>query len=299
MSSEPPEAGPTPLRYPSIIERRGDRAPIIVGRDSSPFTDIYHRVLALPLLGILALMGATFLTLNLVFAGLYLLEPGGIAAMAPGDFWSAFFFSVETFGTIGYGHWYPQSFSANLLMTVETFVGLVYVAVTTGLVFARVSRPVSRVSFSRVAVIHDFEGVPTLMLRAANQRTNNILEAEVMVSIARDARTAEGHQFRRFEELKVARSRSPLFALTWTIMHPIDAESPLSSATHETLTAQHAEIIVVLSGTDDRYAQRVHARHSYGASEVLWDKRFADILSFGEGGRRRVDYGRFNDVVDV
>ena len=299
MNSQAPEVEPTPPRYPMVIERRGDRTPIVLGRDSSLFTDIYHRVLALPLAGILALMGCTFLVLNLIFAGLYLADPGGIAALAPGDFPSAFFFSVETFGTIGYGHWYPQSVAANLVMTVETFVGLVYVAVTTGLVFARVSRPVSRVAFSKVAVIHDFEGTPTLMFRAANQRANNILEAEVMVSLARDAETSEGVQFRRFEELKVARSRTPLFALTWTIMHPIDASSPLRGATHATLTAGHAEIIVVLSGADDRYAQRVHARHSYDSSEVVWDKRFADILSFGEGGRRTVDYGRFHDVVDL
>ena len=299
MSSEPEDPGPTPLRFPSVIERHGRGAPIIVGRDGSPFTDVYHRVLALPLLGILALMGAAFLVLNLIFAGLYLIDPNGIAAMTPGDFWSAFFFSVETFGTIGYGHWYPVSFGANAIMVCETFIGLVYVAVTTGLVFARVSRPVSRVTFSRLAVIHDFEGRPTLMFRAANQRSNNILEAEVMVSLALDAKTPEGILFRRFEELKVARSRSPLFALTWTIMHPIDGDSPLRNATHASLTAQHAEIIVVLSGTDDRYAQRVHARHSYHSSEVVWDKRFADILSFGEDGRRTVDYGRFHDVVDV
>jgi len=299
MSSEPPKAAPTPPRFPSIIERRGDLPPIIVGRDRSPFTDLYHRVLALPLAGVLALMGATFLALNLIFAALYLIDPHGVAALEPGDFASAFFFSVETFGTIGYGHWYPQSLAANLLMTVETFVGLVYVAVTTGLVFARVSRPVSRVTFSRLAVIHDFEGTSTLMFRAANQRANHILEAEVMVSLARDVETAEGVPYRRFEELKVARSRSPLFALTWTIRHPIDARSPLKGATPDSLLAQHAEIIVVLSGTDDRYAQRVHARHSYTAEEVVWDKRLADILSFGENGRRTVDYGRFHDVVDV
>ncbi len=299
MSFEPPEDGPTPLRYPSMLERGGSRAPLIVGRDRSPFADIYHRALALPLLGILGLMGATFLVLNLIFAGLYLADAGGIAAMTPGDFPSAFFFSVETFGTIGYGHWYPQSVASNLVMTVETFVGLVYVAVSTGMVFARVSRPVSRVDFSKVAVIHEFEGVPTLMFRAANKRANNILEAEVMVSLARDAQTSEGILLRRFEELKVARSRTPLFALSWTIMHPIDDQSPLRNATQHSLRAEHAEIIVVLSGTDDRYAQRVHARHSYDASEVIWDRRFADILSFGEDGRRTVDYGRFHDVVDV
>jgi len=298
MSSEEPETPPR-SRYPTLIRRDGDKGPLIVGRERSPFTDLYHRMLALPLAGVLGLMAGLFLTLNLIFAGLYLADPHGVAALDPGDFWSAFFFSVETFGTIGYGHWYPQSFAANLIMTVETFVGLVYVAVTTGLVFARVSRPISRVTFSRVAVVHDFDGLPTLMFRAANRRSNNILEAEVMVSLARDARTPEGIQFRRFQELKVARSRTPLFALTWTIMHPIDDQSPLKNATADNLLGDRAEIIVVLSGTDDRYAQRVHARHAYAAEEVLWDKRFADILSLSESGRRVVDYERFHEVVDI
>jgi inward rectifier potassium channel len=297
MSSQPspPELG---SRYPRIVRRPGDRAPLIVGRGRSPFTDLYHRVLALPLLGVLALMGGAFLALNLIFAWLYMQDPGGIAEMKAHDFWSDFFFSVETFGTIGYGHWYPTSVAANALMTVETFVGLVYVAVTTGLVFARVSRPTSRVTFSRVAVIQDFDGVRSLMFRAANLRANHILEAEVMVSLARDSTTTEGISFRRFEELKVARSRSPLFALSWTIRHPMDEASPLWGATAESLEAEHAEIIVVLSGTDDRYAQRVHARHAYEPSEILWDKRFADILFVGPRGRRVVDYRSFHEVVD-
>jgi inward rectifier potassium channel len=298
MSSNPKEPE-TLSQYPRMVRRRGDPGPLVVGAGRSPFTDLYHRVLALPLLGVLALMGGAFLALNLIFAGLYMLDSGGIAELKPGDFWSDFFFSVETFGTIGYGHWYPQSVTANVLMTIETFVGLVYVAVTTGLVFARVSRPVSRVTFSRVAVVQDFDGVQSLMFRAANLRANNILEAEVMVSLARDSTTSEGISFRRFEELKVARSRSPLFALSWTIRHPMDADSPLKDATPESLQAERAEIIVVLSGTDDRYAQRVHARHAYIPSEILWDKRFADILFVGPHGRRVVDYRSFHEVVDV
>ena len=298
MSSQS-ETPPPPSPHPRIVRRAGDPGPLIVGRGSSPFTDLYHRVLALPLLGILGLMGAAFLVLNLTFAWLYMLDPGGVAELKPGDFWSDFFFSVETFGTIGYGHWYPQSVAANLVMTLETFVGLVYVAVTTGLVFARVSRPVSRVTFSHVAVIQDFDGIQSLMFRTANLRANNILEAEVMVSLARDSTTVEGISFRRFEELKVARSRSPLFALSWTIRHPIDDDSPLKGASPESLLAQHAEIIVVLSGTDDRYAQRVHARHSYAPAEILWGKRFADILFLGPRGRRVVDYRSFHEVVDV
>ncbi len=195
-------------------------------------------MLALPLSGVIGLMAAAFLALNLLFAGLYMLAPGGVGNLRAGDFWNAFFFSVQTFGSIGYGYMFPRSYTADAIVTLESFTSLVYVALGTGLVFARVSRPTARVSFSRVAVIHDFDGVPTLMFRAANRRSNQILEAEVMVSLARDAVTREGHAIRRFEELKTARARSPLFALSWSVMHTIDAKSPLRDATPEIVSAR-------------------------------------------------------------
>jgi inward rectifier potassium channel len=271
----------------------------VTGSEREPLTDIYHQILALPLLGVIALMGAAFVVINLAFAGLYMLTPGGVADLKPGDFWEAFFFSVQTFGTIGYGYMYPRSGAANAIMAVETFVGLVYVALATGLVFARVSRPTARVAFSSWMVIHPFDGIPTLMLRAANRRANLILEAEVMVSLARDVTTAEGLKIRRFEELKIRRPRTPLFALSWTVMHQIDETSPLWGADQDQLLRERAEILVILSGVDDRYADRVHARHSYAASEIAWNMRFADILSIEPDGQRVIDYTRFHDVVEL
>jgi inward rectifier potassium channel len=296
MTSE--RGAPPPSPHPYILKRAGDPGPIVQRAKREPFADTYHRVLALPLWGILALMAAVFVAANLIFTGLYMWV-GGVADLAQGDFWNAFFFSVETFGTIGYGHFYPDGFGANMIMTVETFVGFVYVAVATGLVFARVSRPTARVTFSRVAVVHDFDGVPTLMFRAANRRANQIFEAEVMISLAHDTETREGHRIRRFEELRVVRSRTPLFALTWTVMHRIDEASPLHGASRDSLASSQAEIIVVMSGVDDRYAQRVHARYAYTAEEILWGSRFQDILSIAPNGRRLVDYRRFHDVVVI
>ena len=267
--------------------------------ERAPLTDIYHAVLSLPLSGVIALMAVMFLTLNLVFAGLYMLAPGGVGNLRPGDFWNAFFFSVQTFGSIGYGYMFPRSYAADAIVTIESFTSLVYVAMGTGLVFARVSRPTARVSFSRTAVIHDFDGVPTLMFRAANRRSNQILEAEVMVSLAHDAVTREGHAIRRFEELRTARSRSPLFALSWTVMHPIDAKSPLHGATPESLAREQAQLVIVLSGVDDRFHQRVHARHLYAADDILWGKRFADIIKAHPDGRRTIDFARFHDVEEA
>ncbi len=298
MSPDPSIEPPKPP-YPRMVRRDGDLGPVVIGHARAPLSDLYHQMLSLSLAGVLALMAATFVVINLIFTGLYLLDPAGIANLHRGDVWNAFFFSVETFGTIGYGYYYPASLAANLIMALETFVGLVYVALATGLVFARVSRPTARVTFSRVAVITSFDGEQTLMFRAANRRANQILEAEVMVTLALDGRTAEGHEVRRFDELRVRRARSPLFAFTWTVMHHIDETSPLWGATAQSLAEQQVELIVVLSGVDDRYAQRVHTRYSYTAGEIVWGKRLADVLSVGPSGRRVVDYRRFHDVEEV
>ncbi|MDR3508625.1 MAG: ion channel [Caulobacteraceae bacterium] len=224
--------------------------------------------------------------------------PGDINGARPGSFADAFFFSVQTLGTVGYGMMTPRGTYANLLVTAEAFCNLVIVALSTGLIFTRVSRPTARVMFSRVAVVTPFEGTPTLMFRAANQRGNQVMEAEVSLSMSRQITTAEGHSMRQFQELRVSRAKSPIFALTWLVMHRLDEDSPLRDCTPQSLAATGTEIIVALSGLDDTFAQRIHARHAYQAHEILWRKRFEDILSITADGRRMVDYRLFHDVRD-
>ena len=238
-------------RLARIVPQDGRPAAILVGRDAARWTDLYHVLLTIPWWSFLGAMALVYVAANAVFALLYLLDPGGVANARPGSFWDAFFFSVQTIGTLGYGVLAPQSFYAHVVVTIETFFGLVNLAIGTGLIFARFSRPTARILFSRVAVIAPFEGVPTLMFRAANQRGNQILEAEVMVNFVRHTVTQEGIEMRRFDDLRTARSRSPLFALSWTVMHPIDPQSPLYGATPESLAAEQAEIVVVISGTDE------------------------------------------------
>ncbi len=296
MTALPPSEDPGPA--PPLM-RSPPWSLVVVRDDQQVFIDLYHRTMALPLWGILVLMAATFVGLNLIFASLYALHPAGVTNLRRGDFLWAFFFSVQTFGTIGYGYMAPVSIYANAVVALETFVGLVYVALATGLVFARVSKPTARVAFSQVAVVHAFDGVPTLMFRAANRRANQILEAEVNVTMARDISTIEGHHLRRFQELKVVRSRSPLFALTWLVMHPIDDESPFKGATPDSLRRERVELVLVLSGLDEGFSQRIHARHAYTANDIVWGKRFADVLSVRPDGRRQLDYRRFHEVVDA
>jgi len=289
----PPSQGQ--LQFPDLEERRPDI--LVIGAERRGLTDLYHQVLTMPAWGLPVLLLGAYLGANAIFAGLYMLT-GGVQGMRQGSFADAFFFSVQTLSTIGYGGMIPVGRAANVVMTVEAFFGLGLVAVSTGLIFARFSRATARVVFSRVAVIDTFEGKPTLMFRAANQRGNQILEAEVMLNLLRQSETAEGHVYRRFQELKVERARTPMFALTWTVMHTIDESSPLYGATPEDLRAWLAEIIVVVSGADDIFAQRIHARYSYLPSQILWNQRFEDVLTLDDHGNRIIDFGKLHDVRD-
>jgi inward rectifier potassium channel len=260
------------------------------------FGDLYHFALRLPwwrfLLGGLLL----YLAANAAFALLYLAQPGAIANARPGSFADAFFFSVQTIATLGYGVMAPRTLYANLVVTVETATGLMLLALATGLVFARFSRPTARILFSGVAVVGPYDGIPTLSFRLANRRRNQILEAEVKATLLRDERTREGVLIRRFYDLKLARTHTPVFALTFTVMHPIDADSPLYGATATSCLAENAELVVTANGLDETIAARVYARTSYLPHEIRWNHRFVDVFGWTEDGRRVIDYRRFHDT---
>ena len=233
---------------------------------------------------------------NCLFASAYLFASDSIRGGHPGSFADAFFFSVQTMATIGYGNLLPQTLWANVLVTVESLVGLLGLAVLTGLIFAKFSRPTARVLFSRVAVIAPWDGVPSLIFRIANQRGNQIVEARIHVVLARNEITAEGEIFRRLHDLDLVRNQTALFALSWTVLHPISDASPLHEATQASLAESEAEIIVSLTGLDESFSETVHARYSYRTDDIVWDARFVDILSRSSDGRRQIDYTRFHDV---
>ena len=297
LRSAPPDGGEVHL-FHLIARDTADRV-VRLGLEREWFGDLYHRILTMRWWGFFAIGSATYIAANLVFAVLYLLQPGSIAHASPGDFFDAFFFSVQTMATIGYGRMSPATFYANLLMTVETAVGLMFVALTTGLVFARFSRPTARVLFSNVAVVGPYNGLQTLSIRIANQRQNQLLAAEVTMTLVRDETSAEGELTRRFYDLALVRNRSPVFALTFRVMHPIDADSPLYGMTYEKLAEQHAEIVVIAGGIDETLVQPVSARTSYLPHEILWSHRFVDIFGWTEDGRRAIDYRRFHDTVRI
>jgi len=297
LRSTPPQDGEA--RPAWLIARGTADQTLAIGLRRPLFGDLYHRILRLSWCSFLLGGVALYLAANAGFALLYLLQPGAIANGRPGSFADAFFFSVQTIATIGYGQLVPATLYANLLVTIETAAGLMFLALATGLVFARFSRPTARILFSRVAVIGPHDGRPTLSFRAANERRNQILQAEVAVSLLRDEETAEGVLIRRFYELKLTRYRSPVLAMTFTVMHEIDHDSPLHGATAASLAAQNAELVVTATGIDETIAQRVHARTSYLPDEILWGHRFVDVIGWTDDGRRVIDYRRFHDTVPL
>ncbi len=281
---------------PTIVPRSPARQVRRIGLSTPWRGDWYHRGLTLHWAVFLGGGAAIYLLVNVMFAGLYLLQPGSIAGARPGAFADALFFSVQTIATIGYGQMYPATLYANLLVTLETMAGLIFLALTTGIVFARISRPTARVMFSRTIVIAPFQGTPTLQIRIANERRSQILEADVHVILLRFDVSAEGVRLRRFFDLRLARAHTPVFALSFTIMHAIDESSPLWGATAESLAEEEAEILITVSGLEETTSQTVHARTSYLPSEIRWNERFADIFSTDENGNRVIDYTRFHST---
>src|SRR5271157_83394 len=290
---DPHNVRPAPTRL--VQRERSDRVGAI-GLRTPWLGDLYHQLLTLPWWAFLLGLSGVYLGLNVAFALLYLLGDGAIANARPGVFSDAFFFSVETISTIGYGQMSPATPYGNIIMTVEALFGLALIAVSAGLMFARFSRPTARVVFSRVAVVTEYNGIPTLSFRLANERRNQILEAQVSVTLVRDERTAEGEWMRRFYDLQLARRRSPIFAMTFTVMHPINAESPLWNETPLSLAERAVEIVVTVSGVDETISHAVNARTSYLAHEVLWDRRFVDVFTETEDARLAIDYRRLHDT---
>jgi inward rectifier potassium channel len=250
----------------------------------------------MPWWGALGCIVVAYVALNAVFAVGYLVG-GGVTNARPHSFADAFFFSVQTMGTVGYGAMFPTSTFANLLVVAESVTGLIVTALATGLVFSKFSQSGARVVFSERAVIGPMDGVPTLMIRLGNQRTNRILEATVRLVMLRTERTHEGNLFYRMHDLPLSRERSPAMARSWTAMHAIGKDSLLFGETPETLAAKEVELLLTLSGVDDTSLQPVHAQMRYDHSAILWGARHADILSEQPDGSLILNLRLFHETV--
>lgn len=275
----------------------GERRIIAEGLPPSFWTDLHHHAMVAGWPAFFASLACAFVIINLFFAALYALGDAPIANARPGNFLDLFFFSVETIATVGYGDMHPRTIYGHLIATLGTFTGITSLAVVAGLVFARFSRPRARIVFARNPIVVTHDGVKMLMLRFANARHNVVTDATAKLWILRSEPTAKGTVFRRIRRLDLLRDESPMFALTWTIMHRIDETSPLQGWSEDDFASNDATLIITISGLDETSNQFVHARKEYSTREVLLDHDYADIITIDDAGVTRLDYSNFHTTV--
>jgi inward rectifier potassium channel len=281
-----------PKRTVRIVAPGANYGIRVLGEDRQPLRDFYHALLRQPWRVTVLSIAAVFLATNAVFALAYYVM-GGVAHARPGSFADAFFFSVETFGTIGYGALYPDSMAANLIMVVESITSLTLTALATGLVFAKFSRSTARLVFTRHAVISPLNGVPTLQFRIGNQRRNQIVDTRIRVIMMRTEKLLEGGTFYRMLDLKLTRDHALSLQRSWSALHVIDASSPLYGETPESADQKEIEMQVAVVGIDDITMQPVHAQHRYFSHQILWGHRLADILTEAPDGDLVLDLHKF------
>ncbi|RFU47216.1 ion channel [Paraburkholderia sp. DHOC27] len=284
--------------------RRGHRVELnsrvvyVHGISTRLWQDLYHRALVVRWPMFFVALAVLFLLLNTAFATLYMLGTAPIANQFPKGFTGAFFFSVETLATVGYGDMHPQTLYGHLIATLEIFVGMSGIALATGLIFARFSRPRAKIMFARNAIVRPLEGRMTLAVRAANARQNVIAEAHAKMRMMRRETTVEGYTSLKIYDLKLVRDQQPMFLLSWIMMHVIDESSPLFGETAETLAASGASLLLTIEGSDETTAQTMQARNAWHAADIRWQHAYVDLIH-EEDGVTHVDYASFDDVVPL
>jgi inward rectifier potassium channel len=267
------------------------------GVKSRFWQDIYHYAMTSSWTTFFVFLALIFLGLNFIFATLYVLGDNAIANIYPEGFLGAFFFSVETIATVGYGEMHPQTLYGHIIATIEIFTGLSIVAMITGVMFARFSRPKAKILFTKHPVTYHHNGEHVLSIRIANTRLNIIAEASAKLRLIRVETTQENTPFLRIIDLPLKRDQHPMFSLGWNIFHVIDKNSPLYQQTAKDLERSKARLVLSIHGIDEATNQSMGARHIYSANMVRFNYRYKDISIFEDALTSHMDYSLFDEIV--
>jgi len=280
------------------VVRFGDREIVAEGLRLNFWADISHRCMTASWPSFIAGAALVFIAFNAVFAVLYRIGDQPVSNVPGNAYIDYLYFSIETLSTAGYGDMHPQTHYGHFIATVELFTGIFSMSLMTGLVFARFARPHARLLFADHPVVSSYDGKPTLMIRFANERHNIIGNANAKLWLLRNVVSKEGQSLRRFYELALLRNEHPALALSWTLYHVLDKDSPLYGLDAEDFAAINVSLVVVVTGYDVVAAQTIHARRSYDHTDILFGQRYADILDATEDGRLRINYGKFHETLD-
>ena len=265
-----------------LLNRDGSFNVVREGLDPFSSLSLYHWLLTISWPKFIGFIAGSYLVVNALFAFAFLLlGPDALqsttGSFANQPFYRAFFFSVDTFATIGYGNIIPVGVAANTLVMIEALLNILGIALATGVIFARFSRPSPKIIYSRNAIVAPYRDKTALEFRIANARSNQLIEVQVQVILTKIEQTG-GSTVRKFYDLDLERHRVVFFALSWTIVHPIDSNSPMWGLSHKDLVDADAEFLILVIGTDDTASQTVHSRSSYKADEIVWDAKFASMF---------------------
>lgn len=279
-------AGAEPRRH---VVRVGSFEIYKTGASRFDLRDPYHLIATMTWPMFFGCFVLSELSINLLFALLYLAVPGSVANVHPGSLADAFFFSIETLATVGYGAMVPATRYGHVISAIEITCGVVYTAIVTGVIFIRFSKPKAKILYAEQPVVTNHNGHPTLMLRIANGRTHLLADANARIHLLMDEISPEGHRFRRMHTLALARADFPLFALTWTLMHRIDADSPLYGKTAEDLIHSEVRMFVSVEARDPALSAQVHDIRNYPAASIAFGMRYVDAVTSDEAGRTVAD----------
>jgi inward rectifier potassium channel len=302
-----------PAFDPGLTERFTGRFRRVINKDGSfnvrrrgaNWHD-FHPYLQLINMSWPAFLGTLFVgyvLINTVFATLYFLFAdgqlsGAEAPTAAGRFFNVFFFSAQTLSTVGYGGIAPRGLTANIIAALEAMLGVLGFAVATGLLFGRVSRPSAKLGYSEHMLVAPYQDGTSLQFRVVNRRTNDIMELEARVLLM-TVEQNNGGAVRKYKQLKLERDRVLFLPLTWTIVHPIDEESPLRGLNADDLERLEAEILILIKGYDDTFSQTVLSRYSYRHEEILWNRRFGSAFDVDSNGDLFLDLQKVGELSDV
>lgn len=269
--------------------------------------DTYQLMIKMSWSRFLLVVFAFLLAINGVFALLYsVMSDNQFGGIKPAHFYDkfldAYYFSFQTFTTVGYGVLHPIGHWANIVASFEAVIGWMCFAIITGMLYGRFSKPSARLMYSNKALITPYSnGLNSIQFRIANMRKSNLMEMEAtaLLVVVEKQKDGKGILKRRFIELQLERKSILFFPLNWTLVHVMDEKSPFGNKTKEEMKAMDAEILVMIKGFDDTFSQTVHSRYSYKCDEIVWGAKFTPVYETQLSGEIVLDFDKMHDYVEV
>ncbi len=298
--------GTTDARQKRLINPDGTYNYMRIGLPFYQTFNIFHVLITATWLRLMVMIALWYSLVNAVFVVVYYMvgidELTGMSfESGMNEFWEVYFFSAQTLTTVGYGRVNPMGFGASAVASLEALVGLMSFAIITGILYARFSKAPSILLFSKKAVVAPFswqgQEITGLMMRIANVYNSSLMNMHAQISVSLldfDALDATGRPTRRFLALALERDTITFFPSSWTIVHPIDENSPFYGMNQADFEKSLPEVMILISGFDDTFDQNVFSRYSYSLDEIEWGAKFTKIFGFDSEGQATVDLGNLD-----